>query len=313
MSNTYDMKAINRKIAEDPKGLVEGFEREYDSMVENLASCVLTELSHHRIIMLSGPSGSGKTTTSLKLERCMEERGVIAHTLSLDNFFKDKGRTLLPNGKPDYESVYALDLDALHDCMESLVEGRETYIPKFSFKTGKSDPRHSTLRLHENEVVVVEGIHALNDLITQRLPSHRVLKLYISFSSDYLSDGSVWLPKRDARLLRRLVRDHKFRASSAANTLEMWQDVIPAEVTYVLPFKKRADLTFNSAFPYDPAAMKADALPLLREAAEEERWHGYAGWLIERLQAFETLDAALIPPSSLLREFLGDSIYYSHE
>lgn len=307
----YELEEINRRIATRPKNFVEEFESRFNHAIEDRADQIAKDHAY-KIVMVSGPSASGKTTTTLKLERYLEERGLEAHTISLDDFFLPrKEAPKKEDGSNDYETVYSLNLELLENCCAMLVRGEKTPMPKYDFLTGLSNLSAYELQLRENEVVLMEGIHALNDIVTQHLPQDRLMKLYVSVSSGIADcDGHLILRKRQLRLLRRLVRDYRYRGSSAANTFSMWEDVVKGEEQYVLPFKRQADYTLDTTFPFDPCVLKPQAMPLLREAAEDPLWKHRAEELLCALEKVEEADRELLPKTSILREFVGGSIYH---
>lgn len=312
MKLSFDVDRINQQISAGKQEFVAACEHAYDSRIRKIADEIRGNIDSHRLVLMSGPSSSGKTTTSRKLAAYLREYGVDAHTISMDDFFLDNCKTPLGrNGKPDVESVHALDLELMQSCMNRLMAAQAVEMPRFDFAMGVNRPGYKTLKLGEADIVVLEGIHALNDLVVERMPSDKVFKLYISVSSSFSKNGRLFLQKRDVRLLRRLVRDHKYRNATAAVTFGMWPGVCEGEETYVLPFKRHADIAFDSTFPYDPSVIEKDAIPLLSDVLEDARYRDKAESLIEKLKAFTNIEAELVPHTSLMREFIGDSSYYS--
>lgn len=311
--NTVKIEELNRLVRTEPETLVQRGEERYDRLLSDVADALAGALPAHKVIMLSGASNAGKTTSSLKLCALLAERGVTSHTISLDNFFLPRERCPLDEeGKPDIESPRALDAELLCSAVESLIAGRETALPKYDFKTGRSIRGHSTLTVGEHEIVLIEGIHALNDTLLMGLPQDRLCRIYLAVRTNYEGEGFT-LPKREVRLLRRLVRDHKFRGAGPEATFGMWEGVCRGEERYIKPFAKHADIILDSSFYYEPAVLRDFALPLLEQVPKGSEFYAAARQLREKLLPVESLPASLVPGSSLLREFIGGSQYYGEK
>jgi uridine kinase len=261
----------------------------------------------HKLILLAGPSASGKTTTALKLAQAMGEAGVRAHRISLDDFYLEAGNLpLLPDGKPDIESVHALDLPLLRGALRSLMEDGRGEIPHFRFGEGKR-VRWDTLRLGRDDSIVLEGLHALHPEITENtaIPARDCTRVYVSVSSRIYDGGEIVLNKRGLRLARRILRDSQFRGAGAAETIGMWPDVTRGEEKYLAPCKQYADVLANSIHIYEPCVFAARVLPLLEGIPRDAPAAGAAYRLARALRRFEPLPETLVPGDSLLREFLG--------
>lgn len=307
---TVEIARLNRMVRKEPAELVRRSEERYDRQLSDIADEIAQNLSSHKILMVSGASSAGKTTSSLKLCEALAARGVVSHTISLDNFFLSRERCPLDaDGKRDIESPRALDAALLADCVGSLVAGRVTDLPKYDFKSGQSIRAHKQLVVGEHEIVLIEGIHALNDELLAHLPQDRICKVYLALRTNYQGEGYL-LKKREVRFLRRLVRDHKFRGASPEMTFGMWPGVCQGEEAYIKPFVGHADIILDASFEYEPAVMRAYALPLLREVPETSTYYPAAQQLIEKLLPIEQLSADYLPATSLLREFIGGSQYY---
>ena len=246
--NNY-IEYINMEAKNDPMGLILRTEERYKRIVETTVEDCLERADGRLVIMLAGPSASGKTTTAHKLKDCFRAHGVDCHVISLDDFYLN--REDIPGyseGEPDYETVYALDLKLIDSCLESLLSGEETYVPSFNFEKGCRDDEANYFRLGERDVVIVEGLHALNPIVTENLPEEFLYKIYISVSSRIYNEESedIILNKRNLRFIRRLIRDYKFRASSVDNTYKMWDSVRMGEDKYLFAFKDYADLRINT-------------------------------------------------------------------
>ena len=300
------LESINRMARTAPQELVRLGEARFERALDEVVARV-TEDRGREIVMLAGPSGSGKTTAARKLAGRFRALGMQSDVLSLDDFYLD--RDAIPcgaNGKPDYESVYALDLPLLQAALSDLLAGRKAEIPAFDFTAGHRSAATRTLQLGEQDAVIVEGLHALNPLVTAFLPHENVLKLYLRVARRICkADGTVLLRRRELRLIRRLLRDRRDRASSAAHTLSLWDNVLLGEQNYLLPFRAGADLDLDSTFLYEPCVFAADVLDFLAEADLPDEARETAGHLSDALRCFVHIEPACVPESSLLREFLG--------
>ena len=308
----YQLQEINRRIREDAPGFLAECDAAYQSRVSQAADRIIAHLSQSPIVLLSGPSGSGKTTTAMKIAEALRRRGVGSHTVSLDNYF----RTVVPGSGPrtpdgsyDYESPLCLDMELLDEHFTALSRGELIRIPYFSFsRQMRSTSRCTPLKLEKNEIAIFEGIHALNDSITQRHPE--ATKLYISARSDVMEDGAVRFKGTWMRLVRRAVRDYHFRGSSMEETMAMWANVRRGEKLYISPFKHRADIIFDSSLPYEVSVMRSYAAPLLQSIpkAENPRRQEMTD-LVNAFSLFLPVEPELVAPDSLLREFIGGGSY----
>ncbi|MDP4151923.1 MAG: hypothetical protein Q8865_00580 [Bacillota bacterium] len=310
--SVIDIEKISRAVLENPQAVIDEAENTYISQLNTVVNAVSSDLYKHKIIMLSGPSCSGKTTTALIIESMLEKRGIKAYTISLDDFFLDREKVPKnAKGNPDFESVQTLELDLLERCLCSLARGDETPLPHFHVDKVIREDNARTLRLLDNEVAIVEGIHALNDLVLNHLPSDRSYRLYVGLRSNYLKDNKLFLAKNELRLLRRTVRDSKFRSNHAIGTWDMWADVRHGEAEYIIPFADRADIVINSAFSYEPMHMKPFVLPLL-ETLFDTRHAEKAKRLYNAIASLPEIDRKLVPAISMLREFTGGSSFYKN-
>ena len=259
------------------------------------------------ILMLAGPSASGKTTTAKKLSEKCAARGMQTHVISLDDFYLDRSAIPLgEDGEPDFETVYALDLPRLRESLQMLLTGAPTDLPLFDFTLGRRSDCVNTVTLGAQDVIIVEGLHALNPIVTEALPQKNLLKLYISVSSRiYNERGKIILNKRNLRFLRRMTRDYLFRASSVENTYMLWDNVRKGEDKYLFPFKDLADIKINSVHLSAPCVFRGICLEMLRKASLSGEHARDAERLMRALEQFEPLSPDLIPDDSLLREFLG--------
>ena len=310
----YQLEEINRKLRTDPAAFVAECDGVYQTRLESAADRILERMKQSPIVLLSGPSGSGKTTTALKLEQELERRGVNTHTISMDNYFKTLDRRTAPRnaeGDIDYESPRLLDMDLLDDTFTKLSRGEWVVVPKFEFaRQMRNDSRGTFLKLDKNEIAIFEGIHALNDDIFGRHPE--ATGLYISARSNVLEGEDLRFKGTWMRISRRSVRDYNFRGTDLLDTLLMWYNVRRGEKTYISPFKNRANIIIDSSLPYEVSVF-ANYADALREAvdqipADNPRYQEFHD-LVDAFRYFEPVDPALVPPESLIREFIGGGSY----
>lgn len=311
--NLHSLEHVNQVVEEGKVAeLISSYEQKFDGQVNQIADTICSHLTNCHLILTSGPSSSGKTTFSLKLCNVLRQKGMEALVISLDNFFQERNK--IPRNELnelDYESVHALDLPLIEDCFKQLFSTGKAMFPRFDFLTGKQILNRYKMNLKENTVIVVEGIHALNDHILERMPVPGCQKIYISLLSNMeKEDGTKFLKKQDIRLLRRIVRDYKYRGSSLENTLNMWGRVLYGDYKYVIPTKDRADIHIDTYFPYDVGIIKPFVSQHLESVTPEMPYYERICEIIEKLALVKEIDEKLLPPSALIREFIGESIYY---
>lgn len=305
MCEKYTYGRINSLALEPEKFLAE-CSQAYRQRVCDAADSIFAD-QNKKIVLLAGPSSSGKTTTAKFLSEEINRLGGKAYTVSLDDFYLPRcvQYPLDENGEPDFECVEALDLELLHSSLRSLAEKGKAVLPVFNFKTGDRINNAKTIELRENDVIIVEGLHALNPVITDTLDESMLFKIYISVSSRvYENDGSVLLSKRDLRFIRRMVRDYQFRSMPVERTFEIWSSVMRGEDRYLFPFESLADVKINSFHPCEPCVFSERAAVLLSEVTQGE-FKEKADLLINKLGLFKNTDYSLLPVDSLLREFTG--------
>ncbi|MDL2293252.1 nucleoside kinase [Ruminococcaceae bacterium OttesenSCG-928-D13] len=292
--------------AENATSFVCHCEIEYESRV--IAAAAESRGTDSKIIMLTGPSASGKTTTANKLAEALIRSGTHAVVVSLDEFYKDiDDYPRLPDGSKDYENVYALDVDEIHRCLLQLLREGAADFPLFDFQTEKRKPERHRIAL-EGGVVVVEGIHALNPLLTDVLPEGSVYKIYAGLREEYSHGGQRTLPTRDIRLARRMVRDNKFRGHSLEKTLNMWPMVCDGEDTYIKAYKPYADLLLDTSFSYEICVL-APFVTELKGKLDDPVLGPQLDDLADRFARCNPLSDKLIPPQSMLREFIGPTAH----
>lgn len=263
-----------------------------------------------KFIMIAGPSSSGKTTTSYRLAIQLRAHGLSPHQISLDNYFVDRHLTPLDeNGNYNFECLEALDIEGFNKDMTDLLNHKTVEIPSFNFKTGKREYNGKYMTLGENDVLVIEGIHGLNDKLSYTLPAECKFKIYLSALTQLNIDEHNRIPTTDTRLLRRMIRDARTRGSSAQKTLSMWESVRRGEEQYIFPFQEEADVMFNSASIYEIAALKQYAEPLLFNIPATEPEYMEAKRLLKFLDYFLGIPTENIPINSIVREFVGGSCF----
>lgn len=302
-----DVCEINARIKADPRGFVEECEDAYEKAINTAAKKIADKIDESCVVLLSGPSGSGKTTTALKLERMLEKLGVDTRPVSLDNYFRTVDADTAPkteDGKIDYESPLCLDLPLLDAHIKDIIAGREVLVPRFDFAKQRRSETVTPLRVKKNEVVIFEGIHALNDDITAAAGSHGI-KLYISARSNFTKNGSVHYKGTWTRLARRIVRDNLFRGADADFTLAIWDGIRRGEKMYISPFKDRADITINSTHEYEINVLKKHLKKAVSKVPEGIARYDEVCRLMENIESFDDLSDDFVPRDSLLREFIG--------
>ena len=263
-----------------------------------------------KVVLIAGPSSSGKTTTCKRLSVQLAVNGIKPVGISLDDYFVDREQTPRDaNGDYDFEHLHALNLDLLNQQMTALLRGEEVELPRYDFPTGRSLMSGKKLRLKGNEVLVVEGIHALNPELTGDIPDEQIFRVYASALTTILLDSHNYVPTTDNRLLRRIIRDYKYRGVSAQETIRRWPSVRRGEDKWIFPFQENADAMFNSAMLFELAVIKGQAEPLLEQVSETCEEYAEAYRLLKFLKYIRPIPADQIPPTSLLREFLGGSSF----
>ncbi len=264
-----------------------------------------------KLVLLAGPSSSGKTTSCKRLSIQLAVNGLKPLQISLDDYFVDRERTPKDeNGEYDYESIYALDLQKINDQFNALFRGEEVELPKYDFQSGKSKKSGQRLRMNDNNVLVVEGIHALNPELTAQIPNEQIFRVYASALTTILLDNHNYIPTTDNRLLRRIIRDYKYRGVSAQDTIHRWPSVRAGENKWIFPFQENADAMLNTAMLYELAVLKMQAEPLLEQVPENCDEYAEAYRLLKFLKYFKGIPFNNLPPTSLLREFLGGSSFH---
>ena len=263
-----------------------------------------------KLVLLAGPSSSGKTTTCKRLSIQRLTCRLKPLQISLDDYFIDRDKTPLDaNGEYDYESIHALNIALINEQFNALFKGEEIELPRYNFQTGKSEKSGKRLRLGPNDIVVVEGIHALNPELTAQIPEQQKFRVYVSALTTILLDEHNYIPTTDNRLLRRIIRDYKYRGVSAQESIHRWPSVRAGEERWIFPYQENADAMFNSAMLYELAVIKQQAEPLLEQVPENCEEYAEAHRLLKFLRYFHAISYRQLAPTSLLREFLGGSSF----
>ena len=263
-----------------------------------------------KIVLIAGPSSSGKTTTCKRLSVQLAVNGLRPIGISLDDYFLD--RELTPrdeDGDYDFEHLHSLNIPLLNEQMNALLQGEEVELPRYNFQKGKSEWSGKKLKLEGNEILVIEGIHALNPELTSEIPENQIYRVYASALTTILLDNHNYIPTTDNRLLRRIIRDHKYRGVTAQETIRRWPSVRRGENRWIFPFQENADAMFNTAMLFELAVIKRQAEPLLEQVTENCEEYAEAYRLLKFLRYIKPIPEDQIPPTSLLREFLGGSSF----
>ncbi len=306
MSNINNTLEYIISSSENPIGFIDESESRYANKILKIAELV-AEKHGNEIIMLAGPSSAGKTTTAKRIRMALAEKGIGSYTVSLDDFYLNNcDSPKFPDGTPDFETVYALDIELFKEAMNKLLNEGEADLPEFDFLTGTRKKEYNHVELGETDVIIVEGLHALNPIITDCLPQDRLLKIYINVSSRiYDKNNNIILNKRNMRFVRRMVRDYKFRGNSVEKTYELWLNVQYGEDMYLFPFKDNADVKINTIHLYETCVLKNAAIKLLSEIEKDSKFYLQSQRLIKSLRKFPEISSDLVPEDSLLREFIG--------
>ena len=306
----FELKEINEGCAR-PEEFVRACDEAYDAKITKAAEKILKNMDQSPIVLLSGPSGSGKTTTAQKIRDELEKNGVRCHSVSMDNYYKtvtEENTPRLPNGGFDLESPLCLDMDLLNAHFSDLAEGKRIYVPKYEFSRQMRIIEPSlSLRLKKNEIVIFEGIHALNDAITQVHPE--AFKLYVSARSTVMKGEKEFFQGTWIRLMRRVVRDHKYRGTGALETIKKWESVRRGERLYINPFKDKADYQFDTAMAYEVSMLKTLEDHVFDDIPKEVEAYEKIVSIRENLKEFRELDVKYLAEDALLHEFIGGGIY----
>ncbi len=302
--NKLTVDNINTLVKEAPEKIISESEKRYKDIIDTTAEKICSS-EGRTLVMVAGPSSSGKTTTSKLLKKAIEANGRRAKMISLDDFYRSQGEIyFFEDGTVDYETVKALDVDYIGECLHSLMNEGRCRLPRFSFKTKKREYYVETVA-QQDDIIIVEGLHALNPVITDQLENEQMVKIYVSVSSRIFGGDEVLMSKRDIRLVRRMIRDYHHRDSSPENTFYLWNGVRMGEDRYLFPFEDRADIKIDSIHPYEVCAFKDVAIKVLDRMDKNSVYYPSAQVLKEKVSRFVSIGEAAVPEGSLLNEFIG--------
>lgn len=283
----------------------------HEKKIAQMADAIANRSERPKFILISGPSSSGKTTFSKRLQIQLLVNGIKPVIISMDNYFVNRVDTPRDaNGDWDFENINALDLPYFRQQMSDLMEGKEVDLPTYSFEKGERVYEGNKLRLDKDSIIILEGLHALNPSLLPNIPRSATFKIFVSALTTINIDNHNWIPTTDIRLLRRIVRDYKYRNYSARDTIARCPSVLRGEQTWIYPYQEEADMMFNSALLFELAVLKRHAEPILAEVPKYCDEYTEAHRLIKFLQYFEPIPEKEIPPTSLLREFVGGSSFH---
>ena len=304
-----DIRDLNLSTLNGISECIKNTDRAYMASIERMASALVEK--NARIVLLAGPSSSGKTTTANILKDYLSKNGHKTVVISMDNFYRDKDDPIYPreeDGDLDFESVHALHTDKINDCLAHLIKGEDVKIPRYIFSEGTYEENAIHLSVPKDGFVIMEGIHALNPLIIDGLERDKIVKLFISVSTNVNENGKRILSGRKIRFIRRMTRDSLYRGTSAAETLRRWESVLAGEDNYLYPFKNTADLSINTFHRYELGALKPFAEKAIAASGKELKGD-YIETIISALSKALPIDAELVPETSLIREFIPGGIY----
>ena len=295
---------INCAVINTPEKIVEDSEKRYSRIIAETAGEICGRQGR-TLVMLTGPSSSGKTTTALLLKKAIENSGRRAKVISLDDFYRSQDKVYtFEDGTTDYETVKALDVDYIGECLYKLMNEGRCKLPRFSFITKKREYYVETVA-EKDDIIIVEGLHALNPVITDSLENEQMVKIYVSVSSRIYEGDDVLMSKRDIRLVRRLIRDYYFRDSSPENTFYLWNGVRMGEDRYLFPYSDRADIKIDSIHPYELSVFRKTAIKVLDCMDTNSVYYPSASELKNKLMKFASMKESFVPDGSLLHEFIG--------
>ena len=284
------------------------FETYFDEVVQNI---VAFHKQHLKVLTIAGPTSSGKTTIALKLSRELSKSGITANIVSMDNFFKNKvDMEKKEDGKPNFEILEAIDVEMLIKCINEAIQYEKTKLPVFNFLTGTREDELKDFTLGENEIMIIEGIHGLNPKIMDNFAKEYLRSIYVTVGEKIFLPNDIVFSRRSIRFLRRLIRDYKYRGASPELTFMLWETVCESEGLYIFPYESNADIKINSYHRHELSVMRKQAEELLSNIEKDSSYYERAQGLIRRLVYVPYIDESLVPKSSLVREFIGDSIYY---
>lgn len=307
-----DVGSLNQQVVSGKGGdLIRIAEALHEKKIAQIADQIAADRDRIRLILVAGPSSSGKTTFAQRLAVQLRVNGLKPVSISIDDYFIDRDKTPIgADGLPDFECLEAIDLELFNEQISSLIQGFPVRIPRYDFQKGQREYRSETLQINEDQPIIIEGIHGLNNRLTSEIPKDHKFKIYISALTQLNIDDHNRIPTTDNRIIRRIVRDNQFRGHNAITTIGLWPMVRRGEERHIFPFQEEADVMFNSALIYELAILKTRAEPLLAEITPDYPEFIEAKRLLKFLSYFEPLTDCEVPLNSIIREFLGQSCFH---
>ncbi|QAA34629.1 nucleoside kinase [Clostridium manihotivorum] len=308
-----DVGSLNNKVIKrEFDEIIRVSEALHEKKIAYIAD-MIRDRNEVKIVLIAGPSSSGKTTFAKRLGIQLRVNGLIPIPISLDDYFIDRDKTPLDEeGKPDFESIYALDLELFNKQLNLLLEGETVNVPTYNFKTGKREHEGGAMQLPQNGVLIVEGIHGLNDILTSTIPDHNKFRIYISALTQLNVDNHNRIATSDVRKIRRIVRDYLSRGYGGEETLKMWPSIKRGEEKNIFVYQEQADVMFNSTLVYELSVLKKCAIEELSKIHQDSEVYNEAERLIDFLKLFQGIDNDMVPENSILREFIGGSCFYKY-
>ncbi|MBP0979443.1 MAG: nucleoside kinase [Oscillospiraceae bacterium] len=300
-----ESEKINKLVCQFSLKVIDECERQYSQKLNNIVQTIKNSPESYKVLLLAGPSSSGKTTTAQNLRDGLRAEGIGAWSISLDDFFKDQENIKIKDGELDYESLDALDLDLIHKCLDQLIRTSESEFPVFDFINNKRSIFKRILKTNNSDIVILEGLHALNPKLLLPSYSKKCLRVYISVSTSFVSNNKTIITTKDLRLIRRIIRDYKFRNTHPYETLKMWSNVCAGEIKYIEPFKESAQIFIDSCITYEPCIFHKYLDNIIQELDKTNIYYNQILKIYNKLLYFNKLDSSVIPPNSILREFVG--------
>jgi len=309
--NADTVGALNDNLCKMGNGMIIRItEALHEKKIALLADRIVNE--HRQVVLIAGPTSSGKTTFAARLSTQLRAAGAVPYVIGLDNYYHDRGSVRIPrdeDGNEDYETIKAIDTAQITKDLQALIKGQQVELPSFNFLTGKREYKGRFLKLAQSDVLILEGIHGLNEQISEGVPAQDKFKIFISALTQINIDDHNRIPTTDTRLVRRIVRDFQYRGTTAAETIDRWPSVLRGEAKYIYPYQEEADAFFNSALVYEMCVLKQYAEPLLFDISQDAPQYTEARRLIKFLSSFLCMPSENIPVNSILREFVGGSCF----
>lgn len=298
------LNELNDFVKNSPEKLIEDTNEYYFNQIDDAVDGIIEDNS--KVVLLAGPSGSGKTTTAKNIANKLNQKGKITHVISIDDFYVGKGNyPLLPDGSEDFESVYSLDLNLFKKTVDDILTRDSVSLPRFDFATSTREDNAYTLNLSVDDIIIFEGIHALNPLLLPENHKSEIFKIYVAVKTQVYLNENLILSSQELRLIRRMIRDNLFRNYEHQRTWRIWQNVLNGEEKYIKPFMYEADFVIDSIHPYEIGVYKTVLENTKTLEGFEEETKGIKT-LAEKLSCFESVNLNLIPKTSMIREFIGE-------